>query len=186
MTEISEPDFLVPPSRHDRTVYLAESDPVWAEWYAREEDRIRTALGPRALTVEHVGSTSVPGLTAKPVIDIVLVVADSSDEAGYVPNLEGAGYVLQFREPDWHEHRFFFDHEPDVQVHVFSAGSQEVRRMLAFRDRLRTHSEDRDLYESTKQELAAKRWSYVQDYAEAKSSVVEAILARAQTDQARH
>ena len=186
MTEIGEPDFLIPPARHDRTVYLAESDPVWADWYAREEDRIRTALGPRALAVEHVGSTSVPGLAAKPVIDIVLVVTDSSDEAEYVPDLEGAGYVLQFREPDWHQHWFFFDHEPDVQVHVFSAGSQEVARMLAFRDRLRTHSEDRDLYEGTKRELAAKRWTYVQDYAEAKSSVVEAILARAQTDQARH
>jgi GrpB-like predicted nucleotidyltransferase (UPF0157 family) len=186
VTEIGEPDFLIPPARHDRTVYLAESDPMWAEWYAREEDRIRTALGPRALAVEHVGSTSVPGLAAKPVIDIVLVVTDSSDEVEYVPDLEGAGYVLQFREPGWHEHRFFFDHEPDVQVHVFSAGSQAITRMLAFRDRLRTHSEDRDLYEGTKRELAAKRWTYVQDYAEAKSSVVEAILARAQTDQARH
>jgi GrpB-like predicted nucleotidyltransferase (UPF0157 family) len=115
-----------------------------------------------------------------------VVVKDSSDEVEYVPDLEGAGYVLQFREPGWHEHRFFFDHEPDVQVHVFSAGSQEITWMLAFRDRLRTHSEDRDLYEGTKRELAAKRWTYVQDCAEAKSSVVEAILARAQTDQARH
>jgi GrpB-like predicted nucleotidyltransferase (UPF0157 family) len=186
VTEIGQPDFLIPPVRHDRTVYLAKSDPVWAEWYAREEDRIRTALGPRALAVEHVGSTSVPGLAAKPVIDIVLVVADSSDEAEYVPDLEGAGYVLQFREPSWHEHRFLIDHKPDVQVHVFSVGSQEVARMLMFRDRLRTHPEDRDCYEETKRKLAAERWPYVQDYADAKSSVVEAILARAQTDQARH
>ena len=80
----------------------------------------------------------------------MLVVADSSDEAGYVPDLQDAGYVLQFREPNWHEHRFLIDHEPDVQVHVFSEGSQEVRRMLVFRDRLRTHAEDRDLYERTK------------------------------------
>jgi GrpB-like predicted nucleotidyltransferase (UPF0157 family) len=186
VTEIGEPDFLIPPVRHDSTVYLAEPDPVWAEWYAREEDRIRTTLGPRALAVEHVGSTSVPGLAAKPVIDIVLVVADSSDEAEYVPDLEGAGYVLQFREPGWHEHRFLIDHKPDVQVHVFSVGSQEVARMLMFRDRLRTHPEDRDCYEETKRKLAAERWPYVQDYADAKSSVVEAILARAQTDQARH
>jgi GrpB-like predicted nucleotidyltransferase (UPF0157 family) len=169
--------------RHDGTVYLAESDPVWAEWYAREEDRIRTALGPRALAVEHVGSTSVPGLAAKPVIDIVLVVADSSDESGYIPELEDAGYLLKLREPDWHEHRFLIDNELHVQVHVFSKGSHEVERMLIFRDRLRSHSEDRELYERTKRELAAEQWAYVQDYADAKSSVVEAIIARAQSDQ---
>jgi GrpB-like predicted nucleotidyltransferase (UPF0157 family) len=179
VTEIGEPEFLIPPVRHDWTVHLAESDPAWAEWYAREEDRIRTALGPRALAVEHVGSTSVPGLAAKPVIDIVLVVADSSDEAAYVSDLEDAGYRLQLREPDWYEHRFLFDHEPDVQIHVFTIGSPEVERMLMFRDHVRTHSEDRDLYQRTKRELAAKRWVYVQDYADAKSSVVEAIIARA-------
>ena len=108
---------------------------------------------------------------------------DAEDVAGYVPDLQDAGYVLQFREPKWHEHRFLIDHEPDVQVHVFSEGSQEVRRMLVFRDRLRTHAEDRDLYERTKRELADKRWAYGQDYADAKSSVVEAIIARAQADQ---
>jgi GrpB-like predicted nucleotidyltransferase (UPF0157 family) len=183
VTEIGEPEYLIPRMRVDGRISLAESDPVWAEWYAGEEDRIRAALGPRALQVEHVGSTSVPGLAAKPVIDIVLVVPDSSDEAGYVPALQDAGYVLQFREPNWHEHRFLIDHEPDVQVHVFSEGSQEVRRMSVFRDRLRTHAEDRDLYERTKRELADKRWAYGQDYADAKSSVVEAIIARAQADQ---
>jgi GrpB-like predicted nucleotidyltransferase (UPF0157 family) len=156
---------------------------VWSEWYAREEDRILTALGPRALVVEHVGSTSVPGLAAKPVIDIVLVVADSSDEAGYVPDLQDVGYLLQLREPGWHEHRFLIDHEPDVQVHVFSLGSPEVERMVMFRDRLRTHPQDRDLYQRTKRELAAQRWAYVQDYADAKSSVVETIIARARADQ---
>lgn len=113
----------------------------------------------------------------------MLVIADSGHEAEYAPDLEGAGYLLQFREPGWHEHRFFVDHEPDVQVHVFSAGSREVARMLAFRDRLRSHSDDRARYERTKRELAAKRWTYVQDYADAKSSVVEAIIARAQENQ---
>jgi GrpB-like predicted nucleotidyltransferase (UPF0157 family) len=137
------------------------------------------ALGPRAVQVEHVGSTSVPGLAAKPVIDIVLVVADSADEAGYLPDLETAGYVLQFREPDWHEHRFLRDHDPDVQVHVFSVGSPEVERMLLFRDRLRAVPEERELYQRTKRELAARRWDYVQDYADAKSTVVEEIISRA-------
>lgn len=125
----------------------------------------------------------MPGLAAKPVIDIVLVVADSSDEAGYVPDLQNAGYQLKLREPGWHQHRLLIDHEPGVQVHVFSNGSSEARRMVVFRDRLRSHPEDRDLYQRTKKELAAQRWAYVQDYADAKSSVVEAILAKAQADQ---
>jgi GrpB-like predicted nucleotidyltransferase (UPF0157 family) len=182
VTEVGEPEYLIAPVRVDRTVFLAEPDPGWAEWYAREQDRIRTALGSRALAVEHAGSTSVPGLAAKPIIDIVLVVADSSDEASYLPDLQDAGYRLKLREPGWHEHRLFIDHDPDVQIHTFSVGSSEVERMLVFRDRLRACSEDRDLYQRTKRDLAARRWAYVQDYADAKSSIVEAILAKAGAD----
>ena len=127
------------------------------------------------------GSTSVPGLAAKPVIDIVLAVADSADEASYVGDLEAAGYRLHHREPEWHEHRFFVD-QPSVQIHVFSVGSTEVERMVLFRDRLRNHPEDRELYERTKRELAAAHWSYVQDYADAKSAVVEEIISRARAE----
>ena len=185
MTEIGEPEYLIPQVRVDGTVHLAEPDPVWAEWYAREADRIRTALGARALVVEHVGSTSVPGLPAKPAIDIVLVVADSGDEDGYLPDLRDAGYRLKLREPGWYEHRLLIDDGPAVQVHVFSEGSTEVARMLAFRDRLRSHTGDREVYLRAKRELAARRWAYVQDYADAKSSVVEAILARAQAERAK-
>ena len=181
MADEPQPDFLEPPVRVDGPVRLAEPDPTWPAQFAREEDRIRTALGPRALQVEHVGSTAVPGLAAKPVIDVVLMVRDSADEAAYVPDLEAAGYVLQFREPDWYEHRFLRDRDPDVQVHVFTVGSPEVARMLAFRDRLRSRPEERDLYERTKRELAARRWDYVQDYADAKSTVVEEIISRTET-----
>ena len=181
MSDTPPPEFLIPPVRVDGQVSLAEPDPHWPDRYAAEENRIRTALGARALQIEHVGSTSVPGLAAKPVIDIVLVVADSADEATYVPDLEAAGYELQFREPEWHGHRFLVD-RPSVQIHVFTVGSTEVERMVLFRDRLREHDQDRELYESTKRELAALRWSYVQDYADAKSSVVEEIIARARAD----
>lgn len=135
------------------------------------------------MQVEHVGSTSVPGLAAKPVIDIVLCVTDSAEEAEYVPDLEAAGYTLQFREPDWYQHRFLRDHDPDVQVHVFTVGSPEVARMLLFRDRLRARSDERELYQRTKRELAAQRWDYVQDYADAKSAVIEQIISRARADQ---
>jgi GrpB-like predicted nucleotidyltransferase (UPF0157 family) len=181
MPEPSQPEFLQPPVRIDGPITLAEADPGWAEVYARQEERIRAALGSRAVQVEHVGSTSVPGLAAKPTIDIVLLVMDSADEAGYLPDLEAAGYQLQFREPDWFEHRFLRDFDPDVQVHVFSVGAAEVERMLLFRDLLRNRSEERELYQRTKRELAARRWTYVQDYADAKSAVIEAIILRART-----
>ena len=133
------------------------------------------------MQIEHVGSTSVPGLAAKPVIDIVLVVADSADEATYVPDLEAAGYRLRHREPSWYEHRFLVDAASRANPCVL-AGSVEVDRMLLFRDRLRSRPADRELYQRTKRELAAARWAYVQDYAEAKTSVVEDILTRAQAD----
>ncbi|HEY5783405.1 MAG TPA: GrpB family protein [Microlunatus sp.] len=178
MSDSPTPEFLVPPVRNDGPVRLAEPDPAWSDSYAREEERIRTALGERAVQIEHAGSTSVPGLAAKPVIDIVLVVADSADEPAYVPALESAGYRLRFREPAWHEHRFLVD-APTVQIHVFSVGSAEVERMLRFRDRLRSNSADLELYQRTKRELAGRHWAFVQDYAEAKTSVIEAIMTRA-------
>ena len=129
--------------------------------------------------MEHVGSTSVPGLAAKPIIDISLAVADSADEQAYVPALEAAGYFLRIREPDWFEHRGFGRRDARVNLHVFSAGCAEIDRMLRFRDRLRRDDADRELYERTKRELAQRQWKYVQNYADAKSAVVEAILARA-------
>lgn len=129
--------------------------------------------------MEHVGSTSVPGLAAKPIIDILLLVSDPADEDAYVPQLEAAGYLLHGREPGWHQHRLLRGTEPPANVHVFAIGSSEVERMLLFRDRLRAHPDERELYERAKRELAARRWGYVQDYADAKSQVVEEIIARA-------
>ena len=118
-----------------------------------EEERIRSSLGQAALSVEHIGSTSVPGLAAKPIVDILLVVEDSADEASYVPALEEAGYVLRVREPDFDEHRMFRTPDKDVHVHVFSAGSPEIERYLLLRERLCEHEGDRELYARTKREL---------------------------------
>jgi GrpB-like predicted nucleotidyltransferase (UPF0157 family) len=164
---------------HAGPVYLAEYDPTWPEVFARHEERIAAALGERALGIEHVGSTSVPGLAAKPIVDILLVVADSADEDTYLPAMEADGYVLRVREPEWNEHRMFKDRERTAQVHVLSAGNPEIERYLLFRDRLRTNRSDRERYERTKRELAKKEWKYVQNYADAKSGVVEAIIGRA-------
>ena len=160
-------------------IVLVDYDPAWPALYAREEARIRGALGDRVLRIEHTGSTSVPGLAAKPVIDITLVVPDSSDEPAYLPEMEAAGYRLWIREPDWFEHRVFKGPDTNINLHTFSPGCQEIERMVGFRDWLRTHADDRELYERTKRDLSTRTWAYVQNYADAKTEVVEAIAARA-------
>ena len=167
------------PKVHDDTIHLAEHDESWAALFTQLATLIRDALGPAALGIDHVGSTSVPGLAAKPIIDIVLTVADSSDESSYVPALEAAGFVLNIREPDWFEHRAFKGPVINTNVHVFSVGCTEIERMVRFRDHLRANTADRELYERTKRELAARRWKYVQHYANAKSDVVAEIMTRA-------
>jgi GrpB-like predicted nucleotidyltransferase (UPF0157 family) len=165
---------------HAAPIRLVDYDPAWPGLFEREAARIRRLLGERVIQLEHTGSTSVPGLAAKPCIDMTLVVPDSSDEPSYVPDLEAAGYVLVIREPDWYEHRVFKGPDTNVNLHVFSPDSPELERMVGFRDWLRTHDEDRDLYERTKRELATREWKFVQHYADAKTAIVESIIARAQ------
>ena len=160
-------------------VEIHDYDPEWPRLYEREEERIRAVLGNRVIRVEHVGSTSVPGLPAKPLIDVALEVPDSADEATYVPPLEATGYSLRIREPDWFEHRLLKGPDTDVNVHVFSAACEEVNRMLLFRDWLRGNAADRELYAVKKRELAEREWKYMQQYADAKTSVVNEIMARA-------
>lgn len=160
-------------------VQLVDYDPAWPDLFEREASRIRSVLRERVRLLEHAGSTSVPGLAAKPVIDIILAVRDSADEFAYVPPLEAAGYILRIREPDWHEHRLLKGPDTDINLHVFSDGCPEIERMLLFRDRLRTDGAERGLYERTKRDLAARDWKYVQHYADAKGEIVEAIIERA-------
>ncbi len=162
-------------------IQIHEYDPNWPRLYQREAARIRAVLGHRIVRIEHAGSTSVPGLPAKAIIDIVLEVADSSDEAAYVPELVAAGYVLRIREADWLEHRLFKGPDTDVNLHTFSAGCPEVDRMVRFRDWLRVNEADRALYAGAKRALAQQDWKYVQQYADAKTSVVLEIMARAGT-----
>src|SRR2546422_6724524 len=103
-------------------IQIVDYDPEWPRLFKREAERIQSALGDRVLLIEHVGSTSVPGLAAKPRIDVLLVVADSADEPTYVPPLEAAAYVLRIREPNWYEHRVFKGPDMDINLHVFSPG----------------------------------------------------------------
>jgi GrpB-like predicted nucleotidyltransferase (UPF0157 family) len=159
-------------------IVVADYHPEWPERFRKEEAKIRAALGESALTVEHIGSTSVPGLAAKPMVDILLVVEDSADEDSYLPALENAGYVLRVREPDFDEHRMFRTPEKDVHLHVYPTGSWEIRRYLLLRDRLRSAAEDRALYARTKRELAKRDWPSMQHYADAKTEVIEGIIAK--------
>ncbi len=173
------------PQKLTRPIELAAYDPGWPAAYGREASRISAILGERVVRIAHVGSTSVPGLAAKPIVDIVLEVPDSSDEASYVPAMEAGGYRLRIREAGWFQHRLFKGSDTDVNVHTFSAGCDEVDRMVLFRDWLRANPADRDLYERNKRELAAREWTYTQQYADAKTAVVKAILARAEEGQRR-
>ena len=161
------------------TIIIADYDPAWPDRFGREEAKIRAVLGERALAIEHIGSTSVPGLPAKPIVDVLLVVEDSGDEASYLSALKSAGYVLRVREPDFHEHRMLRAPEKDVHLHVYSSGSPEIQRYLLLRDHLRVNMEDRELYARTKRDLAGRDWHNTDHYAAAKTEVVEGILARA-------
>ena len=177
--EPAEVEFVTDDPPHNAPITLAEYDPVWPDWYVVEEAKIRGALGAGIVRLEHVGSTSVPGLAAKPLIDVLLVVADSNDEDAYVPQLVEAGYYLRLREPGWYGHRLLKGTSPNVNLHVFSPRCVEVDRMLVFRGRLRSHEADREEYERTKRELAVRTWARVQDYADAKTRVVRRIILRA-------
>jgi GrpB-like predicted nucleotidyltransferase (UPF0157 family) len=168
-----------PVTPHNAPITLAAYDPQWPVLFAREADRIRATLGSKVLLLEHAGSTSVPGLAAKPIIDIVLALPDSADEPAYVPVMEAAGYRLVIREPSWFEHRVFKGPDTDVNLHVFTAGATEIDRMLLFRDHLRTHPDDREAYEQIKRELAHRTWKHVQHYADAKTEIVQQIVDRA-------
>ncbi len=164
---------------HNAPITLVEYDSAWPQQFARDAQRIRAALGQRGLRIEHIGSTSVPGLISKPIIDILLVVADSADELSYVPALEAAGYVLRIREPEWQQHRMFKGPDTNINLHVFTVGSEEIEKHLLLRDWLRKNPVDKDLYAEAKQNLARQEWKYVQNYADAKSKVIEGIISRA-------
>ena len=163
--------------REHRPIVLVRYDPEWAARFERERRRISAALGSRALRIDHIGSTAVVGLVAKPIVDIDVSVADVEDEAVYLPALESAGYRLRVREPG---HRMLRTPELDVHVHVCAAGSDWQRRHLLFRDWLRREVEDRERYGAVKRELAGRDWSDMNAYADAKSSSIEEIIARAE------
>jgi GrpB-like predicted nucleotidyltransferase (UPF0157 family) len=155
-------------------VVIVPYDPQWPARFAVLARDIRMALGAVALDVEHVGSTSVPELAAKDVIDIDLTVADPTDEDRYVPPLERIGYVLTVREPSFHQHRCLTLPDPKVNLHVFGPHCPETIRHLMFRDWLRSHPDDRDRYEQAKRR-AVPGGGHVMDYNRRKQDVLREI-----------
>lgn len=166
-----------PPTRW-RSIVITDYDPGWPDRFAATGLSIRDALGDQVVGVEHVGSTSVPGLPAKPIIDVDLVVTDVADESRYVPALETLGYRLVLREPWWHGHRMLVSAAEDVNLHVWPPGAAETVRHRLFRDWLRSHPEDLELYASTKRRLAAETADRPGDYSLAKNAVIDDIFAR--------
>lgn len=164
------------PTEVNGTVYLSKYDSNWPKTFATEKNIILSVL--KDVEIEHVGSTSVPGLCAKPIIDIILLVNDSANEASYVPQLEKLGYYLKIREPDWFEHRLLNKRNAQINLHVFSKNCAEAQRMIAFRDILRHNPDALKKYAQKKQDLAKKTWKYIQEYADAKSEVVKEILSQ--------
>lgn len=159
-------------------VVVDDYDSRWPLWYETTRARLTEALGDLVLDIEHVGSTAVPGLPAKPVIDIDLTVPDSADEAGYLPALDRIGFRLVLREPWWHGHRMLVSAADDVHLHVWPPGAPEPVRHRLFRDWLRTHPEDLRRYADAKRRLARDTAQRPGDYSLAKNDVIDGIFAK--------
>lgn len=159
-----------------RDLFLVAYDGSWPAQYAVHEARITAAVGSAAVDVQHIGSTSVPGLAAKPILDVLVTVADITAEEDHLAPLLAAGYVLRVREPG---HRMVRTPELDVHVHVREDGAPGVADYVLLRDHLRSDPEDRALYEATKRDLLSGDWSDMNAYADAKTAVIGEITARA-------
>ena len=160
-----------------RAIVIEDYDPAWTARFEQVHAALRRALGPKAHRIEHFGSTAVPGLGAKGIVDVLVTVDDADDEASYDPLLTQAGFHIRVRQPG---HRMYRTPDQDVHIHIFTEGGDAANIRLLFRDWLRHDEHDRRLYEETKRELARKDWDATNDYSEAKGTVVAEILIRAQ------
>ena len=155
---------------------LHDYDERWVGLYLDHRRRILDALAAANVGVEHIGSTSVPGLAAKPIIDIVVTVDDITAEEDYLVPVLAAGYELRVREPG---HRLVRTPDRDVHVHIYETNAQAVTDYLLLRDRLRDDADDRALYARTKRELISQGFDDMNAYSDAKTEVIAAIVARA-------
>jgi GrpB-like predicted nucleotidyltransferase (UPF0157 family) len=166
-----------PPAKW-QSIVIEDYDPAWVDRFAAASALLNEVLGGLIVTIEHVGSTAVPGLAAKPIIDIDLLIQDTSEESRYIPALERLGYRLVLREPWWHGHRMLVSPAEDVNLHVWPQLAPEPIRHRLFRDWLRSHPEDRDLYATAKRRLARDTAHQPSDYSLAKNDVIDGIYTR--------
>jgi GrpB-like predicted nucleotidyltransferase (UPF0157 family) len=164
--------------KEKRELIHAPYSKEWPLIFEKEREKIAKSLGANAIRIDHIGSTSVEGLLAKPVIDIQVSVEDPDDESAYVPQLTDAGYHLRVREPG---HRMLRAFEPmSTHIHICQTGSDWERRHLLFRDWLRQNESDRDAYAKLKVSLQKVDWETLDDYAEAKGPIIAQITERAE------
>ena len=166
------------PPKKWQTIVIEDYDPAWADRFAAASSLLSEVLGDLITGIEHVGSTSVPGLAAKPIIDIDLLLDETADESRYLPLLQRLGYRLVLREPWWYGHRMLVSAAEDVHLHVWPQAAPEPVRHRLFRDWLRSHPEDRELYAMTKRRLARDTADQPGDYSLAKNDVIDDIYAR--------
>ncbi len=165
----------------------AVSDPIevlpyderWPARFAEWRERLRQALGETAVRIEHIGSTAVPGLAAKALIDIQVGVRDLEDEPSYVPAIEALGVPLRLREPGHRLFRPSGDRPRTTQIHVYRSGSAEERDHLLFRDFLRTHPDAREGYARMKRQVAGRYRDDRIAYNEAKTGFILDAMERA-------
>jgi GrpB-like predicted nucleotidyltransferase (UPF0157 family) len=161
-----------------QSIVIEDYDPGWADRFTTASSLLNQVLGDLIIRIEHVGSTSVPGLAAKPVIDIDLLIEDAEPESRYLPALEEGGYRLVLREPWWYGHRMLVSPAEDVNLHVWPRDAPEPIRHLLFRDWLRSHQDDRDLYAAAKRRIAGDTMDRPGDYSLAKNDVIDDIYTR--------
>lgn len=161
-------------------VNVVPYDPKWPYLFQREADRIRQVLGDRVLSIEHIGSTAVPGLDAKACIDIRLGVADPTDEPAYLPELEEIGYSVFVRFEGEHEHRLLKGSRVNVSLYVGTRECPALERMSLFRDHLTADAGARERYAAVKRELGEREWEHLQDYTGAKAEIITELMAEAE------
>jgi len=167
-------------------VVIVEYDPQWPTLYEEEKDRILAVVGRVIVAVEHIGSTAVPGLGAKPIIDIMAAVPHLADAEQCIEPLETIGYEYV---PEYNdiipERRYFHKGPPEGRthhLHIVELTSEFWERHLLFRDFLRTHPEEAQQYDLLKKELAVRFRSNREAYTDAKTSFIESVVAKAQAE----
>jgi GrpB-like predicted nucleotidyltransferase (UPF0157 family) len=170
-------------SNLNRPIAVVDYDPNWPSLFEQEKDRILAALGEGVVQIEHIGSTSVPGLAAKPIIDIAVGVADFEEAQAYVPVVESLGYTYEPAfEAELPERRFFWKGSPSLHthhIHMAEPGSLEWIKPIVFRDYLREHSEEARQYQALKRDLAVRCGSDMEAYVKGKTEFVRFILSKA-------